>query len=189
MDTDKAKSILIANLKGSKKKRSSLISIAEATRSLLKKYGSASRLASEFGVSRPIIESFDKINDQPDEIKKLISEEQILLDASTKLSSISNLRKRIELARAVAGLTAFDTRYIIDYWKKHPSLSAEDCKKIVLDSKEKKREIHVLVVPLKTEEYNEFQHLIKLRKLKPEDAARTAILEWLKNMGKRKNLE
>lgn len=179
MDIDKAKSILIANLKGSKKKRSSLITIAEATRLLLKNYESSRRLASDFGVSRPIIESFDKMNDQPDEIKELIREGKILLDASTKLSSIPNFKKRIELAHSVAGLTAFDTRYIIDYWKKHPKLSAEECKKIVLDSKEKTKEIHVLVVPLDKEEYSEFQYVTKLRKLKLEDAARTAILQWL----------
>jgi len=179
MDIDEAKSILIANLKGSKRKRSSLITIARATRLLLRNYGSTKKLASEFDVSRPIIESFDKINDQPKEIKKLIEEGKVLLDASTKLSTISDITKRIELANAVAGLTAFDTRYVIDYWKKHPELSAEKCKRIVLDSKSITKEIHVLVIPLEAEQYNAFQLAAKTKGLKTEDAARLAIMEWL----------
>lgn len=179
MEIDKAKAILIANLKGKKRKRSSLITIAKATRLLLRNYESTKKLASEFDVSRPIIESFDKINDQPEEIKKLIEERKILLDASTKLSTISDITKRIELANAVAGLTAFDTRYVIDYWKKHPELSAEKCKRIVLDSKSITKEIHVLIIPLETEHYNAFQLAAKTRGLKSEDAARLAIMEWL----------
>lgn len=176
---DKAKSILIANLKGSKKKRSSLLTIAEATRVLIHHYGSSGKLALEFGVSRPIIESFDKINDQPEQIKRMIEEGKILLDASTKLSTISDMERRIELAEAVAGLTAFDTRYVIDYWKKHRELSPKECKKIVLESKTKTEEIHVLVIPLKAKEYNEFQLAAEISGLRFEDAARLAVMEWL----------
>lgn len=179
MDIDEAKSILIANLKGSKRKRSSLITIARATRLLLRNHGSTKELASEFDVSRPIIESFDKINDQPKEIKKLIEEGKVLLDASTKLSTISDITKRIELANAVAGLTAFDTRHVIDYWKKHPELSAEKCKNVALDSKSVIKEIHVLVIPLGAEQYNAFQLVATTKGLKTEDAARSAIMEWL----------
>lgn len=187
MDIDEAKSILIANLKGSKRKRSSLITIAKATRLLLRNYRSTKNLAEDFDVSRPIIESFDKINDQPEEIKKLIAEGKILLDASTKLSTISDITKRIELANAVAGLTAFDTRYVVDYWKKHPELSAEKCKRIVLNSKSIKKVIHVLVIPLEAKHYNAFQLAAKAKGLKSEDAARLAIMEWLEkhNMGEK----
>jgi hypothetical protein len=179
MNTDTAKSILIANLKGSKRKRSSLITIAEATRTLIRKYGSARKVASVFDVSRTIIESFDKINDQPTEIKKLIEKRKILLDASTKLSSISDTKKRIELANAVAGLTAFDTRYIIDYWKKHPELSPEECKKIVFDSKPVTEEIHVIVAPLEAKQFDEFQRISRMKGLRLEEAAKIAVEEWI----------
>src|SRR5438046_1293615 len=117
MDKTAAKAILLANLKGAKTKRSKLTDIARAIR-LLKsdgEYASTRRLANAFGVSRSIIEAFDRILDQPAEIKKLIAEDKILLDTSTKLASIANADRRVEVAKEVAGETAFDARYIIDY--------------------------------------------------------------------------
>lgn len=182
MDKDTAEAILIANLKGRKKKRSSLLTIAEAVRTLMesKEYESSVELAKKFDVSRPIIESFDKINDQPREIKKLIEEGKILLDASTKLSSISDLSKRVKFAKVVAGLTAFDTRYVIDYCKKHPELSPEECKKAVFDSKTVTRELHVVVVPLEEKQFSEFQNLSRMKGLKLDQAARLAIEEWVR---------
>ncbi len=181
MNKDTAEALLIANLKGSKRKRSSLLMIAEAVRTLLesKEYKSSKELARKFGVSRPIIESFDKINDQPNEIKKLIAEGKILLDASTKLSSISDLHERVKLARAVAGLTAFDTRYIVDYCKKHPELTPEECKKAVLESKPLKKEIHMIVVPLEPEQFDEFNEVSMKSGLKLDEAAKIAIEEWI----------
>jgi hypothetical protein len=181
MDKDTAEALLIANLKGSKRKRSSLLMIAEAVRTLMesKEYKSTIELAKKFEVSRPIIESFDKINDQPNEIKKLIAEGKILLDASTKLCSISDLDKRVKIARAVAGLTAFDTRYIVDYCKKNPKLSAEECKKAVFDSKPLKTEIHMVVVPLEAEQFDEFNEVVLKKGLKLDQAAKIAIEEWV----------
>jgi len=184
MNEDEAKAILIANLKGSKKKRSSLITIAKATRLLLQNYPSTKKLAIDFDVSRPIIESFDKINDQPEEIKELIAEGRILLDQSTKLSTISNNKKRIEVARTVSGLTAFETRYVIDYCKKHPELSAKECKKKVMDSRTITKQIHVLVIPLEEKNYKAFLFTAQNEGLKSEEAARLAIIEWLKRHGR-----
>ena len=63
MDKDEAKAILIANLKGSKSKRTPLLTIAEAVRLLIndKEYGSSSKVAESFGVKRQTIEAFEKM--------------------------------------------------------------------------------------------------------------------------------
>jgi hypothetical protein len=186
MDKDTAEAVLIANLKGSKRKRSSLLMIAEAVRTLLKsgQYKSTVELAKKHEVSRPIIESFDRINDQPKEIKSLIGEGKILLDASTKLCSIADLNKRVKVAKVVAGLSAFDTRYIIDYCKKHPELSAEECKRAVFESKPLKTEIHMVVVPLETEEFNKFHEAVLKKGWKLDEAGKVAINEWTINQNK-----
>ena len=181
MNKDIAKAILIANLKGTKKKRLPLTKIAEAVRILIKdeEYGSTRKVANAFKVSRPIIESFDKINDHPIEIKKLIEEEKILLDASTKLATISNIKKRIELANVVAGTTAFDTRYVIDYWKKHPELTAEESKQKALNSKSITSILHAVIIPLDENLFNKFQNLANKKNMKLEEAGNLAIQEWV----------
>jgi len=180
MDKVEAKKTLSENLKGKKKKQVSLLTIAEAVRLLAndKEYGSTSKLAESFGVKRPTIESFDKMNDQPDEIKNLIKEGKIRIDASTKLSSISDLKKRVYLARAVAGLSAEDTRNIINYSKKHPKLSSEECKKAIEDIKAKKSQIKSVKIPLENADYDAFLATSKKTGLKLEEAGKQAISEW-----------
>jgi uncharacterized short protein YbdD (DUF466 family) len=185
MDKDEAKAILIANLKGSKSKRTPLLTIAEAVRLLIndKEYGSSSKVAESFGVKRQTIEAFEKMNDQPEEMKKMIQEGQILIDASTKLSSILDPQKRVKFAKVVAGLSAFDTRYVVDYYKKHPDLSPEECKKAVFDSKTVTNDIHLIVVPLDADQFDRFRSVSKRMGLKLEQAAKIALKEWVQNQG------
>jgi len=182
LDENVAKAILIANLKGHKKKRSSLIEIADAVKFLLdtpnyKNYG---ELAKEFQVSTSIISSFDKINDQPKEIIALIKEGKIGLDASTKLLTIKDHQKRIQMAKTVAGLTAFDTRHIIDYSKKHPKLSVQKCKEIVLKSHPIVKHTHVVVVPLDEKKFLQFEKKCKKNKMTLDEGASLAISNWIR---------
>ena len=116
----------------------------------------------------------------------MIQERQILIDASTKLSSIPDLKRRVKFAKVVSGLSAFDTRYIIDYGKKHPDFSPEECKKAVIDSKTVIKDIHLVVVPLDGEQFDEFQKVTKEKALKIEEAAKIAIAEWVHRQGETK---
>jgi len=181
MDKDEAKKILSANLKGSKIKRSSLLMIAEAVRLLVsdKEYGSTSKLAESFGVRRPTIESFDKMNEQPEEIKKLMQEGKIRIDASTKLSSIPDLKIRVDLGKTLAGLSAKDVRQTIDYCKKHPNLSPEECKKAIIDAKPTKKQVKSVTLRLESKDYEEFMAASKRAGLKIEEAGKQAISEWM----------
>ena len=181
MNKTEAKEILLANLKGAKKKRTPLLKIAEATRFLIndKEYGSTIKVADSFNVSRPTIEAFDKINDQPEQIKKLIEEGKIRIDQSTKLSSVSDPKKRIELAKIVAGLSAKDTRSIIDYSKKHPELSAEELTKDVKSSVLTQTNTHIIKVHLRPQDFDKFRTTTRKMGLKVEKAAKIAIKEWL----------
>jgi hypothetical protein len=181
MNKDEAKRILLVNLKGSKTKHSSLLVIAKAVRLLIndKEYGSTSKLAESFHVKRPTIESFDRMNDQPEEIKNLIQEGQIRIDASTKLSSIPDLKRRVNFAKAVAELSAKDTRQIIDYCKKHPNLSPEECKKAIADSKPIKKQVQSIAISLESKEYEAFLAASKKAGLKLEEAGKLAISQWV----------
>ncbi len=185
MDKDTARAILIANLKGDKIKRSPLLTIAEAVHVLVEDegYGAYKKLAKEFDVTRSDIASFDRMLKHPPAIKKLIEKGEILIDASTKLASIRDTSRRIELAKVVAGMSAFDTRYIIDYAKKHPELTAEECKKAVLGSKAITRELHAVVVPLEAELFIQFKNKADRKGLKLEEAAKIAVQSWLHEKG------
>lgn len=182
MDKDEAKKILIANLKGSKRKSAPLLTIAAAVRFLAsdKEYGSTSKLAEGFDVKRPTIESFDKMNDQPEEIKKLIEEGKIGIDASTKLSTIPDRERRVRLAKAVAGLSAKQTRQTISYSKKYPNLSPEDCKKAVTNFKPAKKQVKSVAIHLESEDYEAFIAASKKSGLRPEEAGKQALLKWIK---------
>ena len=176
-----AKTLLIANLGGPRDKRVPLTVISEAVRLLVhdEEYGSFKKLAQDFKISRQILQSFYHILDQPKEIQELIEKGEILLDSSTKLTSIKNHQKRVEMARVVAGMSAFDARYIIDYWKKNPNLSPEECKQRVLESMPTIKETHLVVVPLNTELFNNFKNKANKKNLKVTDAALQAIQLWV----------
>jgi len=188
MNKDEAKIILISNLKGGAKKRVPLIKISEAVHTLLndEEYDSFSALKNEFKVSRQILQSFYKILEQPPEILKLINENKIKLDTNEKLSSIKNFEDRIKMANVVADLSAFDSRDIIDYWKRNKNLTPLECKKIVLDSKDVKRNIHVIMVPLEEDTYVALKNKAKINNIKVEDAAALAVEQWL-NFGEIKH--
>jgi hypothetical protein len=181
MDKDEAKETLRANLKGAKRKSAPLLKIAEATRFLInnKEYGSVKKVADAFEISRQMIEAFDKINDQPEQIKKLIAEGKIGVDQSLKLSSVSDPKKRIELAKLVAGLNAKNTRFIIDYSKKHPELSIEEVKKAVAYPTLAQTSAHVVKVHLDSENFDKLITASKKMGLKVEEAGKIAIKEWL----------
>ena len=186
MEKNDAKKILIANLKGSKKKCSPLLTIAQAVRLLLNdaEYGSTTKLAKSFGVRRPTIEAFDKMNEQPDEIKKLITEGKIGIDASTKLSVIPDQRKRAELAKTVAGLNAEQTRRTIAYFKKHPKASFHDCKQAAVNFKPPRRNVRTVMVRLERREYEAFAAASKKASLQPAEAGKQAISKWIKSQEK-----
>ncbi len=181
MNKDIAKAILIFNLKGSKKKKLPLTKISEAVRMLIndEEYGSIKEVAKVFNVSGEIIRSFYRILDQPKEIQKLIEEEKILLDTSTKLLSIKNLERRIEIANVVAGMSAFDSRDIIDYCKRHPTLSVEECKSVVLESKPIEIETHAILVPLEDALFEKFKNIAKSKNMNLFEAALVAIKKWV----------
>ncbi len=178
MNKKTAKVVLIANLKGPREKRQPLTVIADAVETLLedKEYDhNVKKLATDFRVTRQIIDEFRKVAKQPPEIKKLIEERKLGLDDSTKLSSIPDIKKRIEFAKAVQELSEYDVRSIIEYWKKHPELTVNEAKKIVLESKTVTRDVHAVVIPLEGELFEKFSKYARDKKIRLEDAAKLAI--------------
>lgn len=177
MNEDKARAILISKLGGSKDKGISLLEIAKAVKFFKDQNKSYKDIAKEFDISPSIIGSFYKMNKHPEEIKTLINDKKIGLDTSTKLFTIEDGKKRIEFAKIVAGLPAMESRYIIDYYKRAPELSAKKCREFVMKSKTKTREIHMLVVPLEDTEFSLLEKNAKKAKKTVDQFAKKCILD------------
>jgi hypothetical protein len=186
MDKEDAKKILASNLKGRKKKRSPLLTIAQAARLLVNddEYGSTSKLAKDFDVSRSIIEAFDKMNDQPPEIQELIEDGKIGIDTNPKLSSIADIKRRVAVANAIAGLRTKDAREIITKCKKDRNLEPEHCKNAVINAKSTEKPTKSLTISLELSEHSKFLEASKKAGLSAKEAAKQAISDWTKGKEK-----
>lgn len=182
MNKEEARAFVRANLKGKKKKEAPLLIIAEAVRLLVsdREFGSTTKLADSFSVKRPTMESFDKMNDQPAEVKKLIEEGKIGIDNNSKLASIVDVQRRIAVAYTIAGLRTRDAREIIAKCKKDCNLEPEECKKAVINAKPPKKSIKVLAIPLEPQEHSKFFKASEKAGLSPKEAGKQAIAEWVK---------
>ena len=186
MNKDEAKAILHSNLKGSKKKRSPLLIIAQAIRLLVNddEYGSTSKVAESFGVSRSTIEAFDKMNDQPTEIQKLIEDGKIGIGINPNLVSIANIERRISVANIIAGLRVKDARAIITKCKKDRNLEPERCKNAVINTKSIEKPRKSLTISLELSEHSAFLEASKKAGFSTKEAAKQAISDWTKGKEK-----
>ncbi len=186
MNKDEAKAILRLNLKGSKKKRSPLLTIAQAVGLLVNddEYGSTSKLAESFNVSRPTIEAFDKMNNQPTKIQKLIEDGKIGIGINPNLSSIANIERRISVANAIAGLSAKEARAVITKCKNDCNLEPEQCKNAIINTKLAEKPKKSLTISLELSEHSKFLEASKKAGLSAKEAAKQAISDWTKEKEK-----
>lgn len=178
IDEETALAVLFANLKGKKKK--DYITTAKCCRYLRKQYGSLKKVADKVGISSEIIREFDSLLDLPKEVQQLISKRLIKLDTGYRISMrIEGAEKQTEIAKAVLDLGAFDARNVIEYARKNPKLSAEECKRRVLKSKTVTEKLHVFILPFPEETFQKLKATSKELKMAPENLVRKIVEEWL----------
>ena len=183
LDEEKALAILFMNLKGSKKK--DYLATAKACRFLRRLYGSFRKVAEKVGVSSEIIREFDSLEDLPDEVKEIISKGTIKLDTGYRISTkLQGEERQIAIAKAVAGLNAFDARAIIEYAEKNPDMPASEVKSQVLGSKTVTEKVHVFVLPLSERTFQALKTESAKMKSKTEELVKKIIQEWLKQRGR-----
>jgi ParB-like chromosome segregation protein Spo0J len=179
LDEETALAILFTNLKG--RKRKDYISTAKACRFLIKLYGSCPKVAEKVGVSSEIIREFDSLNDLPEEVQKMVAAGTIRLDTGYRISTkIKGEQRQIEIAKAVAGLGAFDARAIIEFAQKNPDMTADQIRSRVLESKTRKEKIHVFILPLTEDVYKALKSESNKRKISSEKLIEIIIKDWLK---------
>jgi len=176
-ETDLA--ILIANLKGKKKKE--WFRTAQACRRMLSRYNNSyQKVAKEVGVSGEIIREVESINDLPQEAQQILLSDGKGLDKAYRISTkIKGAKKQVKVAKAVADLGAHDARKVIDYILQNPEISIEKCKKRVLKSKTVTEKVYAIVLPLDEKHFKKLKEKSKKLKIAPGELANKIVEEWL----------
>lgn len=170
---------LFLNLKGDKNKKEDWISIAKKCDEFSRKYNSHKEVAEKLGVSTELIRAILSLLELPPEIQQLIKQKQILFDAAQRINTITDKKKQIEVARAIAGLTSHEQREIIHYAKKYPNSSLSNFKKRVTTQITKEK-IHVAIIPLSDELFKSLQSESIRKKISLEKAVLGIISDWQK---------
>lgn len=175
-----ADAILLASLKGSKKKPSDLLTIAKATRFKIRQWRSIRKVAEAFSVSAQQVREFNSLLDLPADVQALFEGHRIGVSKWYELSKLSDPRKQSELGRFIVNLGAIDTRSVVDYVRRHPEEPVEACVQRVLESKTVKQDIHIIVVSLNQESFLALHEKSKELNIPLENLASKLIEEKLK---------
>jgi len=180
--------VLITNVGRRKKKDVPITVMADAVKFLVEKYGSyagVSREASKrnLRLSREMVRNFCDIAHLDEATRKRIDRDGTGIDVARRLYAIRDLRRRHATLQAVSGLDAFTARYIIEYARKSPKLSVEECKQKILAQRPEKLEVNALVIPLDREEYEALRRVAQRRGLDVTEIARRGVLRLIRTMG------
>lgn len=157
LSEEKATAILLANLKGAKKKSSNLIEVARACRLLIQKWG-IGRMSDFFRVSQYQIRQIDKINDLNPDIQRLISNGKLGIDASYQIWRLDE-KHRSEVAKQAANLSAHEIRQLVYLLLRNPTMSTKEAKN--LSEKALRKRINLLLIPLTSETYRGLKKIAK----------------------------
>jgi hypothetical protein len=183
IDEEEVLAKLYLNLKGSKKKSDDWITIARNCKKLTDYYGSAKKVADKLGVHYEIIRSILKLLTLPKEVQQLVRNNLILYDVGQRIARINGAETQIRVARAIVGLSNHDAREVIQYAIKYPDDSLEEFRVRVISSKNKTKNISLLIVPLEAETYELLRKLSEEEKLSPEKLILKIVNDWIKEHG------
>lgn len=184
MNLDAALGVLVTQIGGSKRKTLPISRIAEAADVAIRRLGSAQRVADRMNrpTARSQINDFVAINRLPQDIKRDYVDKRLIgIEAASELSRIDNMVRIREVAKVIIRVQARDAMKIIDYAKRNPNLSAVKCKQRILGSKDKRRQVDVIVIPFEEEEYAKLLRLARSRGTTPHSLAREIVTDWMKS--------
>ena len=181
-ETDLA--ILLANLKGTKKK--DWFATAKACRRLLRRYhNSYKQVAEQVKVSSEIVREVDSINDLPTEAKQILLSDGKGLDKAYRISTkIEGAKNQVEVAKAVADLGAHDARKVIEYVVRNPELSIKKCKEKVMNAKTTIEKIYAVFVSLNESDFKKLKEKSRKMRTDVNELAKQIIKEWIERNDK-----
>ncbi|TAK16709.1 MAG: hypothetical protein EPO37_07885 [Nitrosarchaeum sp.] len=176
MNEERAIAIMMANLKGSKKKSVNLLQFAEACRSLKNKWkGGFKEMSEFFHVSQFMLRQIDKINDLDKQFTPLLKEGKLGIDAAYQIWRLDKNRQK-DFSKIVPYLTTEEIRAFVNILHKNPKKSVTECKKELDTIRD--RNIHVLVLSLESEEFKK----IKEHAIKKKQSVQDYVIDLIKNV-------
>jgi plasmid stability protein len=148
---EKALALLIMGY-GRRRKVANPLPMAEACAYLRGTYRSQIEVSKRIGVHSRSIGRLIRIDSLSTEVKKLIEIGLIQgIERSYNISTIKDLKRQVEVAKASVGLSSRDVRDLVAYVKRHPRKSIKKCREDVLKSKKTVVNLHVIIGQLEDE--------------------------------------
>lgn len=178
LDEKTALSILFANTKYRKKRKTDLLTIAKNCDYLVKLYGSKKAVAEKVGLSSEMIREFLVVLKLPKQIQDLVSDRKIdSIDIVREISVLKEPSRQIVASEAFINSLSKDVRDIKRLIK-DANVSVKNAKKTVLDAKPE--ELHIFVMDFDNEMYQAIIENAKASRVKPTELVRGIVMDWLK---------
>lgn len=175
MTEEKATAVLMANLKGAKKKPSNLLDVAKACRLLIVKWG-IKKVSGFFKVSEYQLRQIDKINELNPNVQKLVEQGKFGIEDAYQLWRLGGKRQS-EVAKEALAMKSHEIRQLVHLLKKNESMSVKEAKQLTQQVLDKK--INILMLPLTEETYLALKKLASKRNQNIHDVALKALEEYI----------
>ncbi len=179
MNEDEAEAIMFANLRGSKKKPSGLLVVAEASRFFVKKLGSQEKVSEYFKVSRPMISQIDRLNDMSSDAKQLLDAAGI--DRSYQVSRLPLKIQAAVLGNVLDMRANPDVRLFVDFLLENIDTPLLVAKRKFLELYPETEKVHIVAIPLTTDTYNAIKKIASRENMIVHDLILKLIEEHIKN--------
>lgn len=172
---------LYSYLKGPKKKPVDWITIAEQCSELVSLSDNSVKIAaSKLGVSYQLLRTIIGLLKLPPEIQVLVKKRLIGYDAASRLNTIKNTSKQVEVANIISGLPSHWQREIIQHSAMFPNADLSEFRERVKNSREPQPSTHILILPIPEEDYSFLEKLNSNKKSSVTDMVSHIIAEWVK---------
>ena len=180
--TDRALAIALRNLNGPRDK--DLLGTAEALNALRHdpSFRTADALAREVGVSREIVREFLALLKLPPAVQELFRSGDLrTLEQGRRLYQLQLHRPRLvqAAAQAMIGMSAHQSRGLVDYLLRHPDVDIGSAVEVLDQSATRMRKEFHIIAELDEDAYRLLSRRAKRERLSPVDLVTKIVKEWL----------
>jgi len=175
---DKALAVCFINVKGSKTKELIRTASAMAFLRSLRKYGTNGAVGEAVGVRGEMVRQFLTLLTLPEQVQILLDEGKLGLEKGQLLRRLSLRRPQravVDAAKAMTGISAHDSRALVDYVLRHDGVAMDDAKRAVLESKTSVRDEYHVMAELSEDEYRQLVAMAKKRRMKVNDVVTSLV--------------
>lgn len=165
MNVEKAVAILIANLKGTKKKPSGLFEISKAVETMISEWD-IEKCSEFFKISEYQLRQFDKLNEFEPTVQEIIEKNKFGVESAYQISRLDT-KIQEKAAKIIHGLRSHEVRQFIHLIKQNPKMSMTEARKTVEASLRENSQI--IVFPLSLQIFADLQKKSKKHKKKIHD--------------------